>query len=99
MQAQHSWHEEHQWIQVCNTPMHAMPAQLLNVAALSGYDSNVGSSTHVEMSESEKEIWPDHPKVVDDYAHDCDSVGPNVVELNPDPSSHCFRGKLLQSLL
>ena len=32
-------------------------------------------------------MWPDHPNVVDDYAHDCDPVGPNVVEIDSDPLS------------
>ena len=48
------------------------------------------ASPHVEMSESEGGIWPNHPNIVDDYAHDCDSVGPNVVELDPDPTPPVF---------
>ena len=47
---------------------------------------SVDSSPHVEISELEGGIWPDHPNIVNDYAHDCDSVGPNVVELDPNPT-------------
>ena len=38
------------------------------------------------MSESEGGIRPDHPNVVDDYVQDCDSIFPNVVLPDPDPS-------------
>ena len=40
----------------------------------------------VMIPESEQGIWSDHPNIVDDHAHDCDSIGPNVVE--PDPNPH-----------
>ena len=40
----------------------------------------------IKMLESERRIWPDHPNVANEYVHDCDLVGPSVVELNPDPS-------------
>ena len=63
-----------------------MPATSPDVAAISGDDSSVDYFPHVEMSESEQGIWSDHPNIVDDHAHDCDSIGPNVVE--PDPNPH-----------
>ena len=39
-----------------------------------------------EMSESEGGSRLDHPNVVDDYAYYCDSVGPNFVKPDPDPT-------------
>ena len=38
------------------------------------------------MSESVGKSGPDHPNVVCDDNHECESVGPNVVKPNPDPS-------------
>ena len=55
------------------------------IAAVSDDDSSVDSSSHVEMSKSEGEIWPHHPEVADDYTHDCDLGGLNVVEPDLDP--------------
>ena len=63
-----------------------MPTNTPDIAAVSDDDYSVDSSPHVEMSESQGEIWPDHPNLVDNYAHDCDSVNPNVVEPDPDSS-------------
>ena len=37
-----------------------------------------------------------HSNEVDDYAHDCDSIGPNVVEPDPDPSPPVIAPKGLQ---
>ena len=58
---------------------------LLISLAVSDGDSSVGSLSHVEMSEVEGGFWPDH-HVVNDDTHDCDSVGSNVVQANPDSS-------------
>ena len=38
------------------------------------------------MLESEEGIWPDHPNVIDDDYHNCNSVDPNVVNPDSDPS-------------
>ena len=67
-----------------NTPIPAMPVN--SPVTVSNVDSSVDSSPQEEMSESEGEIWPDNLNVVDDYAHDCDSVDLNVVEPDLDPS-------------
>ena len=66
--------------------MPAKPAYSPDVTAVSDDDSSVDSSPHIEMPESEGGFWLVHPNVVDDYVHDCDSFGPNVVEPDPDPS-------------
>ena len=92
MQAQHHQQEEHQCIHVCNT-LSPMPAHSPDVAVVSDDDSSVDSSPYVEMSESEGRIWPDHPNMVDDYVHDCDSIGPNVVEPDPHPSPPAIASK------
>ena len=63
-----------------------MSATSPDPAAVSDDDSKGDSSHCVDMSESEGRIWHDHPNVVDDYAWDCDSVGQNVVEPDPNPS-------------
>ena len=85
MHAQHHLLEECKHIQVHNTPP-PMPATYPDIVAVSDDDSSVHSSLYVEMSESEGGTWPGHPNVVDDYACVCDSVGPNVVEPDPDPA-------------
>ena len=86
MQAQCCQNEECQCIQVHNTPMPANPADSPEIVAVSDDDCTADSSPHDEMSESEGGILPDHPNVADDYVHDHDSVGPNVVEPDPFPS-------------
>ena len=63
-----------------------MPAYSPDIAAVLDYDSSVSFSPYVEMSESEGGIWLDHLSVVDDHAHDCDSVSSNVVESGPNLS-------------
>ena len=70
-----------------------MSAHSPDAAAVSDDDSSIDSSPHVEMSESEGGIWPDHQNVVDDYALDCDSVLPNVVNPDPDPSPPVIASK------
>ena len=84
MQAQCQWHEEHQciWAHPSPKPMlHTSP----DIGAVSDDDSSFNCSPYVKVSESEGGIWSDQPNVADDYTHDCDLVGPNVVEPNPDP--------------
>ena len=67
-----------------------MSAHSLNVAAVSDDNYSVNSSPHFKMSESKGGIWPNHQNVVDDYAHDCDSVGPNVVKPDSNLSPPVF---------
>ena len=85
MHAQHCRHEEDQCIQVCNT-LQPIPSYSPDIEAVSNDNSSVDSSPNVEMLESEEGIWPVHPNVVDECAHDCDSVGQNAVKPDPDPS-------------
>ena len=70
-----------------HTQLSAMPANSPVVAAVSNDDSCVDFSPHNEMLESEGGVWTDHSNVVDDYVHDCDLIGQNIVEPDPDPSS------------
>ena len=85
MQTQCHWHEECQciWDHFPPTPM---PTNSLDIVAVLDDDSNIDSCPRVEISESEGGIWPDHSNVAHDYSHNCDPVGPIIVEPNPDPS-------------
>ena len=66
MQTQCYQHEECQCIQVCDTPS-PIPPTSPDIAAILDDDSSVDSSPHVEMSESEGQVWPDHPNVTVNY--------------------------------
>ena len=96
MQAQCPQHEECQYIKVWYTPPH-VPDHSPDVAAVLDDDFSFDSSPHVEMLESEGGILPTHPNVIDDSAHDWDSVDENVVDSDPDPSPSVER--LVQSSL
>ena len=86
VQAKHCQHEECLFIQFHDNPP-PTSAHSPDVATNLDDDSYIDSWPHVEMSKSEGGIWPDHSNAFYDYSHDCDSVGPNVVEPDPDPSS------------
>ena len=64
MQVQHQQHEECQCIQAHHT-LTPIPPNSPDITAISDDDSNVDSSSHVEMSESEGRVWPNHPNIVD----------------------------------
>ena len=60
-----------------------MPADSPDTTTVSDDDSSVDSSSHVETSEREEFGLTTQMK--HDYNNDCDSVGPNAAESNPDP--------------
>ena len=66
MQAKCHQHEECQHISACNAPK-PMPHISPDIVAVSDDDSSVDSSPHVEMSESEGQVWLDHPNVTVNY--------------------------------
>ena len=84
MQAQCHWHEEHQYI-LAHHSSAPMPTTSPDIAADSDDDSSVDSSPHDKISVSEGRIFLDHPNIANNYTHDFDPVGPNVVEPSPDP--------------